>query len=57
MPDAARPVIRTRAARDTDSAEANQGQRLRLLSYNVQAGISTARYRHYITQSWKHVLP
>jgi len=33
------------------------GQRVRLLSYNVQAGISTARYRHYITHSWKHVLP
>jgi len=33
------------------------GQRLRLLSYNVQTGISTSRYRHYLTQSWKHVLP
>jgi len=32
-------------------------QRIRLLSYNVQAGISTGRYRHYITRSWKHVLP
>jgi endonuclease/exonuclease/phosphatase family metal-dependent hydrolase len=38
-----------------DSAQA--GQRIRLLSYNVQAGISTARYRHYVTHSWKHVLP
>ena len=35
----------------------NTGQRIRLLSYNVQAGISTGRYRHYITRSWKHVLP
>jgi endonuclease/exonuclease/phosphatase family metal-dependent hydrolase len=35
----------------------NSGQRIRLLSYNVQAGISTARYRHYVTRSWKHVLP
>jgi endonuclease/exonuclease/phosphatase family metal-dependent hydrolase len=33
------------------------GQRIRLLSYNVQAGISTAKYRHYVTHSWKHVLP
>jgi endonuclease/exonuclease/phosphatase family metal-dependent hydrolase len=33
------------------------GQKIRLLSYNIQAGISTARYRHYITRSWKHVLP
>lgn len=35
----------------------DKGQRIRLLSYNVQAGISTARYRHYITHSWKHVIP
>lgn len=33
------------------------GPRLRLLSYNIQTGISTTRYRHYFTQSWKHVLP
>lgn len=31
--------------------------RIRVLSYNIQAGISTLRYRHYLTQSWKHVLP
>lgn len=34
----------------------NHGQRLKLLSYNVQTGISTSRYRHYVTRSWKHVL-
>lgn len=33
------------------------GHRLRILSYNVQTGISTTRYRHYLTQSWKHVFP
>lgn len=32
-------------------------QRLRLLSYNIQAGISTSKYSHYITHSWKHILP
>ncbi|MFQ5935362.1 MAG: endonuclease/exonuclease/phosphatase family protein [Acidiferrobacterales bacterium] len=31
--------------------------RLRLLSYNIQGGIATGRYRHYLTRSWKHVLP
>jgi endonuclease/exonuclease/phosphatase family metal-dependent hydrolase len=36
--------------------DASPGQRLRLLSYNVQAGIATSRYRHYLTHSWKHVL-
>ncbi len=30
---------------------------LRLLSYNVQVGISTSRPHHYITRSWKHLLP
>jgi len=57
MPDVARPAVQTTTDRDPANAEANMGQRLRLLSYNVQAGISTAKYRHYITHSWKHVLP
>lgn len=30
---------------------------LRFLSFNIQVGISTARYRHYFTNGWKHVLP
>ena len=30
---------------------------LRLLSFNVQVGINTQRYRHYLTRSWQHVLP
>lgn len=30
---------------------------LRLLSYNIQAGISTRRFRQYVTQGWRHVLP
>ncbi len=34
-----------------------QGTRLRLLSYNIQAGAAASRYRHYVTHSWKHVLP
>lgn len=33
------------------------GQRLRILSYNIQVGIATSRYRHYLTHGWKHVLP
>jgi len=32
-------------------------QQLHLLSYNIQAGISTRQYREYVTKSWKHVLP
>ncbi len=30
---------------------------LRLLSYNIQVGITSSRFRHYITRSWRHVLP
>lgn len=39
------------------ATENDMGQTIRLLSYNIQAGIKTGRYRHYITHSWKHVLP
>lgn len=31
--------------------------KLRLLSYNIQGGIGTSGYHHYLTQSWQHVLP
>lgn len=30
---------------------------LRILSYNLQVGIKTSRPHHYITGSWKHLLP
>lgn len=30
---------------------------LRLLSYNIQAGTTTAKYREYFTRSWRQVLP
>jgi endonuclease/exonuclease/phosphatase family metal-dependent hydrolase len=30
---------------------------LRLLSFNIQAGIATAGFHRYVTDSWKHVLP
>lgn len=33
------------------------GTRIRLLSYNIQVGIASTRYRDYITESWKHLLP
>jgi endonuclease/exonuclease/phosphatase family metal-dependent hydrolase len=31
--------------------------RIRLLSFNIQVGISTQRYHHYLTRSWQHLLP
>jgi len=30
---------------------------LRLLSYNIQAAVASTRPHHYLTRSWKHVLP
>ncbi|NCC27622.1 MAG: endonuclease [Gammaproteobacteria bacterium] len=32
-------------------------QRLKLLSFNVQAGIYSRQYSDYLTNSWKHILP
>lgn len=29
----------------------------RLVSYNIQVGIRTSRYREYVTGGWKHLLP
>jgi endonuclease/exonuclease/phosphatase family metal-dependent hydrolase len=34
-----------------------QSGSLRLLSFNIQVGISTQRYHHYLTRSWQHLLP
>ncbi len=33
------------------------GRKLKLLSFNIQVAIASTRTRHYLTQSWKHVLP
>jgi len=33
------------------------GNRLRLLSYNIQVGINSVTPRHYVTKSWKHLFP
>jgi endonuclease/exonuclease/phosphatase family metal-dependent hydrolase len=30
---------------------------IRLLTFNIQVGINTASYRHYLTRSWQHLLP
>lgn len=31
--------------------------RLRLLSFNIQAGVEVQRFSHYVTRSWQHILP
>ncbi|MDD7804939.1 MAG: endonuclease/exonuclease/phosphatase family protein [Endozoicomonas sp. (ex Botrylloides leachii)] len=30
---------------------------IKLLSYNIQVGINTQLYRHYITRGWQHLFP
>jgi len=47
------PAINRRAV----VAGGEEHERLRLLSFNIQVGIRTRRYRQYITHGWKHVLP
>lgn len=37
--------------------QTGSARRLRLLSYNIQAGIASSKYHHYVTRSWKHFLP
>ncbi len=32
-------------------------RRMRILTYNIQGGIYTQRYREYVTNSWKQLLP
>ena len=38
-------------------AENSDPRILKILSYNIQAGIDTQRYREYVTKGWKHILP
>ena len=47
---APRPLLARPAATKSSSP-------LRLLSFNIQVGIKTNRYRQYFTKGWKHVLP
>lgn len=39
------------------AVDADLQRGLRLLTFNIQVGITTSRYRHYVTNGWKHVLP
>jgi len=47
------PAVNPRGVAAEDSAD----RTLRLLSFNIQVGISTRRYRQYLTHGWKHLLP
>lgn len=41
----------------TPGSQETPATRLRLLSYNIQVGIASQAYRHYITRGWQHILP
>jgi endonuclease/exonuclease/phosphatase family metal-dependent hydrolase len=42
---------------EPDAFEATDRCTLKFLSFNIQVGIRTTKYRHYVTKGWKHVLP
>jgi len=47
------PPLRPGNALDTSLST----PRLRILSYNIQSGLTTKRYSHYLTGGWKHLVP
>lgn len=38
-------------------ADVHPPERLRVLTLNIQVGLQTAHYGHYVTGAWRHVLP
>ncbi|HET8882269.1 MAG TPA: endonuclease/exonuclease/phosphatase family protein [Solimonas sp.] len=44
----------TKLREPSDAADAH---RLRVLTLNIQVGMQTAHYGHYVTSAWRHVLP
>lgn len=57
IPARSRSPESSRDGLDVSGTEINPARRLKLLSYNIQAGIAANGYRHYLTHSWKHILP
>ncbi|MBI3571771.1 MAG: endonuclease/exonuclease/phosphatase family protein [Gammaproteobacteria bacterium] len=51
------PSVSLRPPSEAPSTGKPAAQRLKLLSYNIQAGIAAKGYHHYLMHSWKHVLP
>ncbi len=42
----------------TEGLQTHSGRHhLRLLTFNLQVGIQTSSYHHYLTRSWQHLLP
>jgi len=49
MPDTSRAQV--------EQERSQQGHTLKLMSFNIQVATASTRARHYLTQSWKHILP
>lgn len=45
------------AALGSERSSAQPRDSLKLLSFNIQVGIKTQAYHHYLTRSWQHLLP
>lgn len=50
-------VARGRCSGDDHVPDFEPHRHIRLLTFNIQVGINTASYRHYLTRSWQHFLP
>lgn len=57
FPDEERAPARGNGRGQGHSAPEGGGRVVRLISYNIQTGTTTSRYRHYLTQGWKQMLP
>lgn len=49
------PVVNLHSGQQ--AAYSMHAQPLRLLTFNIQVGIRTSKFSHYLTKGWKHVLP
>jgi endonuclease/exonuclease/phosphatase family metal-dependent hydrolase len=52
-----RPAESSRLCTTPATRAPDQDLRLRLLSFNIQVGLDTRRYAHYVTRAWRHALP
>ena len=50
-------IIESAGTTDVAQAVAAERRRLRVLTLNIQVGMQTAHYGHYVTGAWRHVLP
>lgn len=53
------PVVNLHTMEDSraELLSSDEVTSLKLLTFNIQTGIKTSAYRHYVTKGWKHVLP